>query len=68
MHDVEHQIFRGKKNLQRTEKERDSSLSRITGGETWVHYYFPLTKEHSMERQHESSPRKKITQDADVWG
>jgi hypothetical protein len=46
--------------IQRSEKDRDAFLSRIiTGDETWVHHYDPLTNKLSMEWHHQSSPCKK---------
>ena len=48
--------------LQRSEKHGDYFLSRIiTGDETWIHLYDPLTKRQSMEWLRQSSPRKKIS-------
>jgi hypothetical protein len=41
--------------LQRSEKEGDIFLSRIiTGEETSVHHYDPLTKRQSIEWHHQS--------------
>jgi hypothetical protein len=60
---VEHKTTRGyicAERLQRSEKDGGNFLSRIiTGDETWVHHYDPLTKCQSMECHHQSSPRKK---------
>jgi predicted transcriptional regulator len=44
---------------QRIEKDEDVFISRIiTGDDSWVHHYDPLTKRLSTEH-HQMSPRKK---------
>jgi hypothetical protein len=46
--------------LQRSKKDGDVFMSRIiTGYETWVHRYDPLTKRQSMELHHQSARKKK---------
>jgi hypothetical protein len=46
--------------LQCSEDDGYAFLSRIiTGEESRVHHYDPLTKRQSMELHHQSSPRKK---------
>jgi hypothetical protein len=42
-------------------KDRDVSLARIiTGDETWVHHYDPLTKRQAMEWHAQSATQEKI--------
>jgi hypothetical protein len=55
--------------IQHSETGKDAFLSKIiTGDETWVHHYDPLTKRQSMKSHHQSSPRKKNFQGVDFCG
>jgi hypothetical protein len=55
--------------LLQSSKDGDAFLSRaITGDESGVHHFDPLTKRPSMEWHHQSSPRNKKIQGADFCG